>query len=73
MQPELDWDQLNWCQINAIRKISFDVIKMNNFKGGLNCLANKFHTLNRKIPLDWLNKSWNSNKVKCKNLFITTK
>ena len=60
MQPELDWDQLNWSQTNATCQITFSVVRMNNYKVGLNCLANKFHTLNGKIPLDWLNKSWTS-------------
>jgi hypothetical protein len=52
MQPELDWDQLNWSQTNATRQITFGVIRMNNYKNGLNCLANKFHILKEKIPLD---------------------
>jgi hypothetical protein len=70
MQSELDWD---WSQTKAKRQITFGVIRMNNYKVGLNCLANKFHTLNRKIHLDWLNKSWTAYKVECKNLFITAK
>jgi hypothetical protein len=37
MQPELDWDQINWSQTNATCQITFGVIRMNNYRVGLNC------------------------------------
>jgi hypothetical protein len=45
MQPEQDWNQLNWSQTNATCQKTFGVMRMNNYKDGLNCLANMFHTL----------------------------
>jgi hypothetical protein len=57
MQRELDWDQLNWSQTNSTCQITFGVIRMINYKVGLNYWDNKFHT------------SWTVYKVECKNLF----
>ena len=37
---------------------------------GLNALANRLFILNNKIPLEWLNLSYNSFKVKCKESLL---
>jgi hypothetical protein len=48
------------------------VIKMSgNTSIGHNILTNKFHCLNGKIPLNWLNKSMEAFKIACKNKFLT--
>jgi hypothetical protein len=70
MLPEIDWQQLNWSQTNSTYQTTFGVLRMNNYGVGLNSLANKYCILNRKIQLDWLNKSWTPYKIVCKNLFI---
>ena len=45
-------------------------LKNNNFKVGINGLSNRFYLLNNKIPLEWLNLSLNTFKVKCKKLLL---
>ena len=42
----------------------------NTYKVGLNVLANRLTSLNGKIPLEWLNLSHQSYKIKCKNLLL---
>ena len=41
-----------------------------NRKVGINCLANRLTVINNKIPLNWLNLSLDTYKVKCKKLFL---
>jgi hypothetical protein len=46
MLPEVDWQQLNWSKTHSTRQKIFGVLRTNNYRVGLNCLANKFHILN---------------------------
>ena len=41
-----------------------------NSKVGKNLLVNRFKNLNNKIEFAWLNDSFESYKIKCKNLFL---
>ena len=52
------------------RQTKFITSKSNRTKIGLNSLANRFHLLNNKIPLNWLNLSNVTFKVKCKTMFL---
>ena len=45
-------------------------MKNNNQKVGLNSLSNRLSALNDSIPLDWLNNSKDTFKIKCKKLFL---
>ena len=60
----------NFNQILTGRQTNFISLKSNNFKVGINALANRFYLLNNKIPLQWLNLSLNTFKVHCKKLFM---
>ena len=51
-------------QILTSRQEHFFAIKTNKFKVGVNCLANRFYLLNGTIPLQWLNNSIDTFKVK---------
>jgi hypothetical protein len=40
-------------------------------KIGLICATNRFHHINGKIPMIWLNKGYNSYKIECKKLLLS--
>ncbi len=69
--PFNEWVHLNFNQISTSRQLTFITLKNNNKKVGLNSLANRYHSLNGKIPLVWMNKPYESYKIECKRLFIT--
>ena len=62
--------RLNHNQILTSRQTKFYTVKSNALKVGLNCLANRLGVLNGKIPLQWLNDSITTFKVKCKELLL---
>ena len=66
----LDWISLNFDQILTTRQTTFQIIKSNNTKVGLNILNNRLAILNGKIPLNWLSVSLDTFKVHCKKLFL---
>ena len=61
---------LNHNQILTGRQNKFFVIKSNNYNIGINSLANRLPVINNKIPLDWLNLSFDTFKVKCKKILL---
>ena len=65
-----EWIALNFNQILTSRQVKFKAVKANRKRVGLNALANRLSILNDRIPLDWLNLSYESYKVKCKNEFL---
>ena len=67
----LEWLHLNQNQILTSRQTHFKIMRSNKLKVGLNSLANRLNTINGKIKLTWLNLSYESFKIKCKNVFIT--
>lgn len=69
--PQNEWLHLNFSQITTSRQINFMTSKSNNLKLGINSLTNRLHHLNGKIPLEWLNKTFNCYKIECKKLFLT--
>ena len=62
--------RLNVNQIVTSRQDKFISLKSNNIKVGINCLANRFYILNGIIPLEWLNNTIETFKVKCKKLIM---
>ena len=72
--PEDEWIQLNVNIINTSRQTRFMTNRNHSTKVGLNCIANRLHMLNDKIPLTWLNKSFNSFEIECKKtIFVLFK
>ena len=67
--PNLEWVNLNFQLVTMSRQTHFCCIKNNNSKIGLQTLTNRFHCLNNKIPLDWLNLSLNSFKINVRHCF----
>ena len=65
-----EWIALNFNQILTSRQVKFKAVKANRKRVGLNALANRLSILNDRIPLDWLNLSYESYKIKCKNEFL---
>ena len=61
---------LNFNQIFTSRQTTFKTNKSNRTKVGINSLVNRLHSINDKIPLDWLRLSMESFKLKCKELFF---
>ena len=70
-KPESEWTELNFCQTLMSRQSFFHVIKNNRLRVGLNSLCNRFHHINDKIPLAWLNKPFLAFKIECKKMFLS--
>ena len=69
--PEADWIELNYNQTFTSRETTFRIIKSNNFLVGNNLLSSRLTILNTKIPLEDLNMSLDSFKVKYKKEMLT--
>jgi hypothetical protein len=69
--PNLEWIHLNFEQMTISRQTKFHENKTNIRTIGMNALCNRFHYLNNKIPLEWLNKSSGDYKIECKKLFLS--
>ena len=66
-----DWMDLNWNQSFNNRSTKVRQFDVSSKKIGKNILTNRLTTLmNNQIEYDWLNKSWNSYKLICKNLLL---
>jgi hypothetical protein len=53
------------------RQRELKISKSNNLVVGLNILCNRFHEINGKICLDWLNINKNAFKIACTGSFLT--
>ena len=69
-QPMKEWTHLNFQHQFTARQGLFKVAKTNNYKIGECILVNRLSVLNNLIPLDWLNLSFESYKIKIKEKFI---
>ena len=69
-EHSLEWISLNLNQILTSRQSKFQIMKTNDKMVGLNILTNRLSALNGKIPLDWLNGSLDSFKIKSKKLLM---
>ena len=65
-----DWINLNTQQNFNGRINKFLVSNVSNYKIGKNQMVNRFCVLNNQIDLNWLNLSFNSYKIKCKELYL---
>ena len=68
--PTTDWVNININSIFTSRQTTFSISKENNYKIGMNALSKRLWYLNGRISLDWLNLSFDSFKIKCKDLFL---
>ena len=69
--PVNDWLYLNEHIIQTSRQQRFKIAKHNRLRLGFNTISNRLWYLNDKIQLDWLNLSFETFKIKMKELFIT--
>ena len=66
----IEFTLLNVNQILTGRQTHFKIQKSNKYRVGLNALTNRLYYINDDIPLDWLNNSLSTYKIKCKKLFL---
>ena len=66
----IEFTLLNFKQILTGRQTRFKIQKNNRYRVGLNALTNRLYYINDVIPLEWLNNSLSTYKVKCKKLFL---
>jgi hypothetical protein len=66
MLTKIELQNLILYQTYSTRHPTFRVLRENNYRAGLNCPSNKFHILNGKILLEWLNKPMTLFKIGCK-------
>ena len=70
-RPQIDWISINFYQNINIRNKFFETYSNSNYKiGKNNKISERLSCLNKKIPLDWLNKEIDCYKVLCKGLFL---
>ena len=67
----IEFAQLNFNQVLTGRQENFKIIRNNVYKVGLNSLSNRLHFINDQIPLNWLNCSFGTYKIRCKSLFLS--
>ena len=65
-----DWICLNDQQKFNGRNDHIQIVNKSNYKVGRNLLVNRFKSLSNKIDYSWFNDSFESFKVKCKNLLL---
>ena len=68
--PSIEWVALHFNLILSSRMVNFKVIQNFNYKIGQNILTNRLSIVNGLIPLNWLNKSYESFKYLCKKQFL---
>ena len=69
--PSIDWMNINFNSINNFRQTKFAINKTNNLKVGMNVLSNRLWCLNGIIDLNWLNSSFETFKIKCKQWILS--
>ena len=70
--PIIDWLYLNDNIILTSRQLKFKIAQHNRLRVGVNALSSRFWFLNDKIDLNYLSLSFDTFKIKMKELFITT-
>ena len=67
----ISWTGLFFNQLFNSRELCVQFTNNSKYKIGKNILTNRFEILNGKIPLNWLNETFESFKIKCKVLFLS--
>ena len=68
--PKADWLDLNFKMIHTSRQINFEITNNSNYRVGNNILSNRLSCINKKIPLEMLNLTIESFKIRCKTMFL---
>ena len=68
----IKFTQLNFIQVLTGRQTLFTTLKNNKYKVGLNLLSNRLYYVNDEIPLEWLNNSLSTFKIKCKEMYLNS-
>lgn len=68
--PTKNWLTLNFQQNFNNRNNTLRVFSTSNYKVGQNLTSNRFVVINGILNLDWLNESFDTYKVKCKDKFL---
>jgi hypothetical protein len=68
--PTKNWLTLNFQQNFNNRNNTLRVFSTSNYKVGQNLTSNRFVVINGILNLDWLNESFDTFKVKCKDKFL---
>ena len=66
-----NWTNLFFNQQFNSRELFVRFVNTSNYKIGINIPTNRFKILNGKIPLQWLNETFKSYKIKCKVLLLS--
>ena len=69
-EPSREWIHLNLQQIITRRQKHLKVFNTSNYKVGKNILVNRFECINGMILFEWLNLSFETYKIKCKELLL---
>ena len=69
----VEFTQLNFNQILTGRQVLFKTLKSNVYKVGINSLSNRLYYINDQIPLNLLNASISTFKIKCKEMNLNVK
>ena len=68
--PDNEFMHLNF-QANLNQRLQYHTfMKIQNYSVGNNILLNRMYSLNNTIPKSMTNGSYNSYKIKCKELFL---
>ena len=70
-ESNLNWINLFFNQQFNARERFVHLINTSKYKIGINILSNRLKILNGKIPLEWLNETFESFKIKVKVLFLS--
>ena len=68
--PTKDWLDLNFKMIQTSRQTTFEISNNSNYKVGNNILSNRLSCINKRIPLEMLNLSIETFKIRCKTMFL---
>ena len=64
------WMRLNFQQMFNMRNDAVMIADVSRMKVGRNILVNRLNTLNGKIKYNWLNLTYDSFKIQCKQLLL---
>ena len=68
--PTSDWVDLNFQQNFNSRTKNFNFVKNNSYKIGLNLMCNRLICINNCIEFEWMNSSFENDKIHCKDKFL---
>ena len=70
MQPETEWSNLEFQHQFSLRQNRFCVAKTNKLKVGENIMVSRLSAINHQIPLDRLNLTYTTYKIRYKDKYL---